>query len=870
MLSTKVRVPPLRSQLVRRPGVIKNFQACLDANLLLVSAPAGFGKTTALVQWLQENRNLRAAWFSIEKLDNDPARFWEYFIAAVRIVHPGFGGEVIPKPSSSPQASMELFLVALVNEFVSFKDDLFVILDDYHLIDNQSIHDGLSYLLDQAPANFHLVLSTRADPPLPLAHLRGRGSMIEIGTDDLRFNPEDAASLLEQSDISGLSSDDVFTLNNHVEGWAVGLKMVSLSMKGRQDNPEFIKAFSGSNRYVMDYLLEEVIQKQPGESWEFLYKTSILTRLTGPLCDAVTGTANGRSRLLQMERDHVFIVPLDEERKWYRYEHLFSDLLQHKLRERYDEQEIVDMHRNASTWYEVHGLPGDAIYHALAGNDWETSMRLIYESSEEFRKQGRFETLLNWLKTIPEQTLRTHHRLYSLYASFLTSFSEFDAAEAALTYLTDAARDDNEILSEATFSLSNIARMRGDYARSIALGENALITLPPANVVMRARTNWNIGYAAYLWGHFREAEPRLTEAFKLGQQGEEFTAAGAAMMILGIMAVQSGSLHRAIRLATPSLGFSQSTAGFGYFALRLAYYELNDLEHAADYAQRAIAATDSMGGPAEGNIASYFILARVNLARGDKDGLLKALAGMDKAQLHPTVSQASKASYFACRTLLAIQNGDLETASEWGSELEQNHHDFLSLQYQHVPARLLTARGNKEEAAAILRTVYERLMQENAYGLAIGVRICQALAAENEAVASEFMSGALRMGESRGYVRTFVDEGTYILPLLKRSLDIGITPNYIEKLIDIIESEIERKRALSDEGKSFSAEPPVLSARELEVLHLLANGFSNEQIARELVISPATVKNHVHHILDKLEARGRTHAVTIARELNLI
>ena len=330
LLTTKLNIPPTRPQEVARPCLVERLQQGLNYNLVLVSAPAGFGKTTLLSEWVHGSKPpISTAWVSLDEGDNDPVRFWDYFVAALQTLQPECGEKILPLMHSSPQLSVEPILTALINDLSAIAGDFVVILDDYHLVENQSIHEGITYLLEHMPVRMHLVLATRADPPLRLAHLRGRGTLIEIGADDLRFNLTDAASLLKELKTPELSPEDIAALNERTEGWAVGLKMAALSMSGQKDIPGFIADFTGSHRYVMDYLMEEVLQKQTPEIREFLCKTSVLKRLSPPLCDAVTGREGSQAVLLELERAHLFVVPLDEKRQWYRYEHLFSDLLLH-------------------------------------------------------------------------------------------------------------------------------------------------------------------------------------------------------------------------------------------------------------------------------------------------------------------------------------------------------------------------------------------------------------------------------------------------------------------------------------------------------------------------------------------------------------
>ena len=871
LLTTKLNIPPARPQLVNRPRLIERLQEGLNYNLILVSAPAGFGKTTLVSVWARQiHPQIRTAWVSLDEGDNDPVRFWDYFIAALQKLQPECGESILPLLHSPQPPPAESLLTALINDLAGIQGDFIIVLDDYHLIESQQVHEGITYLLEHMPVQMLLVIASRADPPLPLARSRGKGTILEIGADDLRFNLEDAASLLKELKVPGLSDEDVSALNTRTEGWAVGLKMAALSISEQKDIPAFISAFTGSQRYVMDYLLEEVLQKQTQEVRDFLMKTSVLERLTAPLCDTITEHKDSSEILLSLERGHLFIVPLGESRQWYRYEHLFADLLRHQCESVYGTERVTHLHRQASQWYEDNNLPDDAIHHALVAKDWETAMRLIYARCEELRKRGQFDTLLGWLQVIPEEILREHHRLYSQYASYLTVVSQFDAAEAALSYLEGAAHDDAALQGEAAFSLSNIARLRGDFPRSIDMAEKALSLLTPESIAMRARANWNLGYVLYDSGRFHEAEVRLNDAYKLGQQAKDIPVAVSSIMILGSITGFSGKLHRAIDIYKKALEIGGQTqfSGAGGIFLSKAYYELNDLEKAAENARLAIEKSE-LGGIQEARLMSYFVKARTLLAQGDEAGAAAAMVKMDETSRHPTVAAASHARHAACRTIFSIRQNDLEAATEWGRKLAE-YPDILHLEYHYVPACLLIAQGKKEEAAELLQDLHERLAQADAHGLAIGVRVCQALAADTEESALEFLAEALIKGEPEGFIRSFVDEGELLKPLLEKALSMGVTPEYTKKLIDIIETEERQKRKMKKVEGEPSPYHTILSERELEVLRLMAEGLSNQQIADRLIISIGTTKNHVHNILEKLNVQGRTQAVTQARELELI
>jgi LuxR family maltose regulon positive regulatory protein len=871
LLATKLNIPPARPQVINRPRLLERLQEGLKYNFILISAPAGFGKTTLLSEWARQNKpKLHTAWLSLDKGDNDPVRFWDYFIAALTTIRSNIGEKILPWLHSSHLPSYESLLNLLINEVSGIPGNFIAVLDDYHLIESQHIHDGITYLLEHMPVQMNLVIATRADPPLPLAHFRGKGMMQEIRTDDLRFNPEDAASLMKELKTPELSPQDIASLNERTEGWAVGLKMAALSLMEQKDIPGFIKAFTGSQRYVMDYLLEEVLQKQTSEIRDFLLQTSVLERLSGPLCDVITGSQNSNDTLTKLEQGHLFIVPLDESRQWYRYEHLFSDLLRHQLKIVYGVEQIPILHHKARQWYEDHGFPDDATHHALAAKDWVTAIRLIYPRCEEFRNRGEWNYLLGWIQIIPEEILRTHHRLYCQYASFLSAIGKLDAAEAALSYLESAAVDDAVLQSDVAFLLGNIACRRWDIERVEFLTKKSLSLLPPENILMRSRAKLQLAFIKLTKCLFDDAERLMTESYKMSIQAGDIWLASAALGQLGDIKHQYGELHRAVELYKKAIEVAGETQGaaWGASGLSKVLYEWNDLEIAAQNAKRAIEWYE-LGGNAEPAIPAYYIQSQICLVRGNKADIVALIEKMDQANHQPALAPQYYAYHAAYHMILSIRQQDLEAARKWNKKISE-YSQMLLIEYQSVPARLLIAQDKKEEALNHLQKLYNKFIKIGAYGLLVGIRVYQALAAETEEAAVDFLTNALKIAEPEGHIRTFVDEGKLLKPLLEKALSRGTAPEYVRKLLTIIEAEERQKLKKKKGEETHSRYGSLLSGRELEVLKLMAEGLSNQQIADRLVISLSTAKNHVHNIIEKLNAKGRTQAIAQARELELM
>ncbi len=868
LLATKLFVPTAKPGLVVRPRLVERLNAALSYNLVLVSAPAGFGKTTLLSEWTRFSQpRVRMAWVSLDEGDNDPVRFWDYFIAALQTLQPGCGEKVLPLLNSAEPPPTEPMLTVLINDLSRIKGDFVIVLDDYHLIASQPIHDGIAYLIEHLPAQFHLVIAARADPPLPLARFRGKGMMLEIRTDDLRFTLDDAASLLKELRTPGLSAKDIAALNDRTEGWVVGLKMAALSVSGQKDVPGFIAAFTGSQRYVMDYLMEEVLQKQSPELRDFLMKTSVLERLTAPLCDVLTGRTDGRDTLLSLEREHLFIVSLDESRQWYRYEHLFADLLRHQCEMVYGAEQVGALHRQASQWYEDDGLPDEAIHHALEAKDWPRAVRLVYAHCEERRKRGEFNTLFGWFQAIPQESLREHLRLYSQYADLLARRGHLDAAGAALSYLESAAQDDTALQGEVAFTRGFVCEHRGDMKRYLELSEKAFALLPPDSVAMRSRAALNIAHARQRLGSLPETEKWAAKACELGEQAGDIWVVAGALGLLGNVAGYQGKLKRAIEMYTKAIEYAgQAGVLMGpHDMLCMVQYILNDLEAVSGNARLAVEWSGRRDRP--GSVLASYYQAQVCLAHGDAAGAGEAIGRMELASRDRSIDKFWYANYLASRVMYAIRQGDLEEAARWGERLPDIG-SMIAIDW-HVPPCLLLAQGKKEAAARLLEEVSERLIRFGAPGMVVRIRVYQALATDSEDSALEFLAQALTQAEPEGAIRYFVDEGRLLRPLLEKALAREITPEFTRKLLDIIYDE-ERQRQARKRATEAPLPPGLLSGRELDVLRLLADDASNQRIAAKLSVSLGTVKTHVHHIIDKLEVKDRRQAVQRARDLGLL
>ena len=531
ILLTKLFVPSIRPNLVPRPHLIKQLNQKLElgSKVTLLSAPAGFGKTSLVSNWLYDS-DFQIAWLSLDKDDNDQARFIAYLVAALQKADGEIGKSVQPMLNSSQKPAMEMLISTLINDISTqgSQSQIVLVLDDYHLIEDQSIHKTLTFLIEHQPPQLHLVLISREDPPLHLSLLRGRGEMTEIRLADLRFTTQETSTLL--NDIMGLNLDtsQIEILETRTEGWVSGLQLAALSMQGRSDVVGFVRSFAGSNRYILDYLIEEVFQQQPVEIQEFLLKTSILDQLTAPLCDALLSNEgqsspnlNSQDILEQLERANLFIIPLDESRQWFRYHHLFADLLRHRLRLK--KTDLSELHRKAGDWLAEHGLISKAIEHYLIATDWDNATKLIFEESDVLLKRGENATLVRWVSLLPEDAMQANPALCLNCAWALALSGQEDEAESFLQIVETSAKDNPALYGNLLTAQIHIARARHDHHRTIELSRQALSMIPDSENEVRGVLNLNLGLAYWQSGQTIEAQEALESSSLQSKTGQKLS-----------------------------------------------------------------------------------------------------------------------------------------------------------------------------------------------------------------------------------------------------------------------------------------------------------------------------------------------------------
>ena len=902
LVATKFHVP--RAGFVPRPQLLARLAQGIGYGLTVVCTPAGFGKTTVLGDWARRSRT-PAAWLSLDAGDNDPARFWRYVAEALERVRPGVGAPVAALLRGPQQPPLEAVPTAIINELTSVTGggQVALILDDYHLIKAQPVHDSVTFLLDRLPPGLRLVLSSRADPPLPLARLRARGQLHELRAADLRFTVAETAAFLREVTGLDLPTASVAALQDRTEGWAAGVQLAALSLRGHSDPDGFVATFVGSHRYVLDYLTEEVLAGQPEQVLRFLMQTSVLDRLCAPLCDAVTGQTDGQALLEELDRANLFVVPLDEVRQWWRYHHLFADLLRARL-EREQPAALLRLHRTAGAWHEEHGFADEAVRHATAAGETGWAARLVERHVEALLRRSEGATLSRWLSALPAASARARPRLCLAQAVAAVTGGRLEAAEPLLAdaECEFAASDDEphepsvgrafsvlaNVPASIAFLRAELARLRGDAARAADFDQQATGYLGEEDWLLRSQVAWNLAAAHWLRGELGEAERALADVVaERVAAGEGYLAMrvcydlGQVQRALGRLGAAQRTHQRGLEIASEA-GQQPPPAGMAHVGLAETLYEMNELPAAHEHATRGVALCRQLAytQPLATGLA---ILARILWAQGDAAGALDAIGQAERVTLSPQVA-ALHNPVPAWRARLLVARGQAAVAARWAGERVLGTGDEPSYPREReylALARVLLAEHAPGRALGVLDRLYTLAAAQQRTDSVIEIAALRALvlaASGDLAAASASLAQALALAAPEGYVRVFADEGAPMARLLGRLAAAqrtgqvvfpGAVPQrYLERLARAFGPTAAPPTGGGATGIAGLTEP--LSGRELEVLRLLAAGKSNQQIADELVVALATVKKHVGHILDKLAAANRTQAVARARMLGLL
>ncbi|MCP4541925.1 MAG: helix-turn-helix transcriptional regulator [Chloroflexi bacterium] len=885
LLTTKLYIPSPRPELVPRPRLIEQLEGGLRHKLTLISAPAGFGKTTLLSEWISCRSAVTAplpiAWLSLDKEDNDETRFWTYLIAAIQTVHADLGQsvqEMLKTPQPPPAQSI---LTPLLNDIAALSDTLVLILDDYHVISNRAIHKGLAFLLEHQPEQLHLILSTRADPPLSVSRLRARGQLTEMRVNDLRFTSDEAATFLNEAMSLRLAVKDVKALKARTEGWVVGLQLAALSMQGRQDTHEFVAAFTGGHHYVLEYLTEEVVYRQSESVQQFLLETSILDRLSGALCDAVTQRDNGDAMLERLRRDNLFVVPLDDEHHWYRYHHLFTDLLNNLQRKKSSPEHIAELHRRASKWYEQNGTPSDAIKHALHAQDLKRAASLMEQAIKTTLSRGSVTTLVRWAEALPEEIVRTQPRLrmYQGWAMFINArgplAQEILQDVKEIVQAMPPSREKDGLRGELGAMLATIASVLQEIPQAIEEAQEALTYLPEEDLISRARANRALGVSYGATGDTNKAIQKFAEAKGLALAAGNHFLAAEIISQSAIGQAHQGRLRQAaqsyqeiIDLVAPPSRFPP--AGLGYIGLADILLEWNDLNVVEDCLDKGIALCQQ-GGIGYNLHSAYFTRAILKQALGDAAGALEAIHQAE--HLCPIEALLERAVHLVSyQVRLQLLRGDVQTAHRWATgkivpNLSfENLPIFLHELQQVALARVYLARDEPKKVLAIYNQICAPAQAAGRMARVIEISLIKALSLQAQGkpnAARAPFEQCLTLAEPGGYVRLFLEAGDPVVTLLQQAASHGITPNYVDRLLD----EFDTKKAPLLPHPAALIDP--LTKREIQVLQLICAGCSNQQISEKLVVTMNTVKKHTSNIYAKLSVKSRTQAVARARQLGL-
>ncbi len=909
LLKTKLYIPKWRAGLVSRPRLIERMHQASARKLTLVSAPAGFGKTTLLAEWLAANsaNEQAAGWVSLDQSDNDPAFFWAYFITALQKVRSEVGERALALLQSPQPPPIESILTTLINEINTVEHRFVLILDDYHVIDAQSIHSAIAFLLDHLPPQMHLIIASRSDPPLPLARLRVRGESIELRAADLRFTAEEAAAFLNEMMKLNLSSAEVTALESRTEGWIAGLQLAALSLQAHDDVAGFITAFTGNDRYIVDYLVEEVLQRQPERVRNFLLQTSILDRLSGPLCDAVIKQEDGKKMLEALDRSNLFVVSLDDKRQWYRYHHLFADVLRaHAMEEQPDQ--IPSLHKRAAAWFEEAGMAAEAIEHARAAGDHETVARLLAANLEEFERIGRYASITRWAAALPEEMMRNRPRLALIQAAValtsdnnnqvarrLTSWAEEAISKIENSGGCDVAHEVNgtvigpeglQALKGEMLALKLFTSARKLHPDEVvAIAEQARKLISPSKHRLRGMLHMIDAGMLTRRSDLRAALPNLEQSVEEARRAQNPPLLVDMLTARGQVYVAMAKLEEGRRSFEEALHLGQNLAAEGHWMLCSSQTALAEIAlERADLAgaTRHIAAALELAGksPTRSPVLHARAAAtQVFLAAGDTKAALNQL---EQTQVFVRGSSDSRYVSFLSSVQLKFycQIEDFEAAADVVRDrnlspdmaVDRNNEEEMT-----AFARYLLARAEYCDAEKVLSSALPLVRSIGCVQHEIHVLVLQAMAKEllgERTLALKSLGRATFLGEPARFNRTFThvlegSEGPMMIELLEALADavqsdrgpveVG-SSSYLTYLLREIRTKPVTESAL--------VEP--LTTREIEILRLIAAGMRNQEIAERLFISLHTVKRHIANAYAKLGVTHRTEAVARVNELKLL
>ena len=901
---TKLFAPRVQADLIVRSRIVQRLEEGLRRRLTLVSAPAGFGKTTLITSWLHAVADNRysPAWLSLDERDDDVDRFLAYVVEALHLANPAVGGSAREMLQSATPTQPELIAISLINDIGALSSQIVLVLDDYHLIQHPAIHELMDFFIDNMPAQLHVIITCRADPPLSLSRWRGRREMIEIRAEDLRFTAGETESFLQSALGQAIDASDVQVLEQRTEGWITGLQLVAISLRDREDAHEFIQSFSGQHHHIFDYLVEEVLNRESPETQEFLLQTSLFGQFTAGLCDAVTGRTDGQASLEYLERSNLFIVALDSERRWFRYHHLFADLLRRKLRLTHAAI-IPELRRRASVWFEAQDDPVEAIWQSISGQDWQRVSELVKEYEWSLFNQGLSKIILRMLQAVPEEVvlsspwmLYTRAAVHDLNGESAQCERDLIALEEFIDRLeNDPERADELSESDWLWLRTSLARTRGftavldnDFQTMIHRSNEALQYLPDDAHALRGLTMGVRAQASWLMGDLETAAEGLRGAIDISRLADARMARLVGLLGLGSTEVEWGRFDRAADCYQQAVEFAESheLGAWQYTGRILSFqsevpYERNELDQALDLATRGREIVGHWASRHAFDI-SYLHLARVHYALGDLERTRALLRQSPPyTGLGPGIVVVAQTEAF--RALVDLEAGERATLSTIEGDLLTPTSDLLDRIWLWTPAlrlrgQLLNALDRYDESAELLTPLHAICIERGWVRQAVQVGAVLAVAYQgtgDRTAAVQTFERVLAIAEPSGFLRSILDAGTGIegiieatLKLRRRDAGANADTAYLSKLLGAIREEQQTRRNSPGVSQQGLVDP--LSDREIEVLRLIAEGKTNAAIADDLYVVVGTVKAHSHNIYSKLGVRNRTQAVYRGRELGIV
>lgn len=888
LLTAKLRIPTLREDYVARPRLVECLQSGLSRKVTIISSPAGFGKTTILCEWFKEKKNL-TAWLSLDESDNDHGRFIMYVMAALRTLDIGMDEHIHAIVQAAEQGiSLEPQMSVLLNKIALLPvstSPIVLVLDDYNVIHNQQIHASMTFALDYLPNNVHIVIATRSEPPLPLSRLRSKHHLNEIRASDLRFTREEVHTFFNQFTRLRLSTDHINALDDRTEGWIAGLQLTIMAMNARSDLDQFVREFTGSHRYILDYLADEVFSRQPEEVCNFLLKTSILERMTPELCDAVTGQGNGKEMLSRLERENLFIVPMDIQQRWYRYHRLFADLLQNRA-EQFTPKDRFNLNRKAALWYDEHDFPYDAINHALKSNDYDMAIAMMVKSTPTLAMRSEIRTLFTWLNSLPRDIRQSNPRIPLMFAWAHFFMVDFDAVQPYLletlriigldssameNWPTDSSMLASELLAQIYALRTFVTVNLGNPQKAIQIAQQVLKNLPMKERLSRFAVLAALGDAYRDADDFASASQTYSEALAISEVIDQYAASMTMRMDLARLRVKMGQLRHAEAICREVINWG-SGRFHPLFPLVQAYSLLGDILRERgefDAAEQIISSSIrqcELAGYQRYLVFSLISLARLKFAQGDSNN---GDYFLESAQKNAFLSGSESLQDWVNQFRVRLKKPE---SDQWIIENMISINDLGNFQKEDKYLTLIRYQINKMRQIRsgdyylvnrLLKNLLNSAEKSSRNGSVIEIKILLAqthLLQGHIDKALHIFKQALALAEPEAYFRIFVDEGELIAELLKLAQEKNIFPEYAGHLLAVIDSGKPAVRNL----------PEALTEREFQVMLLLAKGLSNQEIADNLVISLSTTKTHITRIYGKLSVSSRTQAVIRARELKLL